>query len=81
MLDLENTHNKVFMHFNNGGFITRSERYWAGLPNDLVIENVLMQSLKTTGGLTRGSGTSDFQRAIWLLSNQYLLNMVQRRNH
>ena len=29
-----------------------------------------MRSLKTTGALTRGSGMSDFRRAIWLLSKQ-----------
>ena len=79
MQDLENTHNKVFMHFNNGGFITRrSERYWADLPNDLVIEQVLMRSLKTTGGFTRGSGISDVQRAIWLLSKPISLEYGTR---
>ena len=56
-----------FMHY--GGFITRrSERYWADLPKDLVIKQVLIQYLKTTAGLTRGSDMSDVQRAIWLLS-------------
>ena len=40
---------KYFM----GGFhaVRRSERYGAGLSSDLLIEQVLMRSLKTTGGL------------------------------
>lgn len=36
--------------------LRRSERYWAGLSSDLVIEKELMRSEKTTGGLTRGRG-------------------------
>ncbi|KAJ8888652.1 hypothetical protein PR048_008144 [Dryococelus australis] len=40
----------------------------AGLASDLIIEQVLMRSLKTTGSLTRGRGTTDTQRSIWLLS-------------
>lgn len=28
-----------------------------------------MRSLKTTGGLTRGRGMSEYQRALWLLSS------------
>ena len=36
--------------------VHRSDRYWSGLSSDLVIEQVIMRSLKTTGGLTRGRG-------------------------
>ena len=36
--------------------LCRSDRYWAGFSTDLVIEQVLMRSIKTTGGLTRGRG-------------------------
>ena len=46
----------------------RSDRFWAGLSSDLVIEQVLMRSVKITGGLTRGSGMDESQRASWLLS-------------
>ncbi|CAC5379382.1 unnamed protein product [Mytilus coruscus] len=31
----------------------RSDRFWSGLSSDLVIEQVLMRCIKTTGGLTR----------------------------
>ncbi|VDI45288.1 Hypothetical predicted protein [Mytilus galloprovincialis] len=48
--------------------IRRSDKFWAGLSADLVIEQVLMRSLKTTGGMTRGRGMSEGQRAQWILS-------------
>ena len=40
----------------------------AGLSTDHVIEQVLMRSLKTTGGLTRERGMTERQQVIWLLS-------------
>ena len=48
--------------------VTRSDPYWADLLQYLVIEQVLMRSLKTTGGLTRGRGMTEIQRLVWLLS-------------
>jgi hypothetical protein len=48
--------------------VRRSDRYWGGLSTDLVIEQVLMRSVKTTGGLTRGKGMSETQQLVWLLS-------------
>jgi hypothetical protein len=38
------------------------------LSTDLTIEQVLMRSVKTAGGLTRGRGIGESQRALWLLS-------------
>ena len=40
----------------------------AQLSIDLIIEQVLMRSLKTSGGLTRGRGLMEQQRLIWILS-------------
>ena len=69
MLQLENDHPDVYQAFKAGNFvIRRSNKYWAGLSTDLIIEQVLMRSLKTTGGLTRGTGFSDIQRALWIMS-------------
>lgn len=69
MSDLPNKHPDVHRQFVAGYHsVRRSERYWAGLPTDLIIEQVLMRSLKTSGGLTRGSGMSEQQRLVWLLS-------------
>ena len=52
MKDLPQTHPIVHEHFLH--VVRRSNRYWAGLSTDLIIEQVLMRSLKTSGGLTRG---------------------------
>ena len=48
--------------------VRRSDKFWAGLSTDLFIEQVLMRSLKTSGGLTRGRGMFETQRTTWLFS-------------
>ena len=69
MSHLQDDHPEVYQHFQDGlHVIRRSDRYWAGLSSDLVIEQVLMRSLKTNGGLTRGQGMTEQQRLIWSLS-------------
>ena len=46
MNDLETTHPDVYFHFCNGlHVVRRSDRHWAGLSTDLVIEQCLMQNL------------------------------------
>ena len=69
MMALKDTHPKVHQDYQEGHHVfQRSDRYWAGLSQDLVIEQVLMRSLKTSGGLTRGTGFGERQRLVWLLS-------------
>jgi hypothetical protein len=69
MLHLNISHPKVYEAFINGkSVIRRSDRFWSGLPPDLIIEQVLMRSIKTSGGLTRGRGMNENQLAVWLLS-------------
>lgn len=69
MIQLKKDQPEVYQNFVNGHHvIRRSDRFWAGLSSDLVIEQVLMRSLKTTGGLTHGRGMTEKQRTIWLLS-------------
>ncbi len=48
--------------------IRRSDRYWSGLSTDLIIEQVLMRSVKSRGGMTRGRGMDETQRLVWLLA-------------
>ena len=48
--------------------VRRSNQCWARLSSDLVIEQTLMRSLKSTGGLTRGSGMTEDMRNLWTLS-------------
>ena len=53
MSELHKTHPYVHKSFQDGlHVVRRSDRYWSGLSTDLVIEQVLMRSLKTSGGLT-----------------------------
>ena len=62
-------HPEVYNHFQKGHHVVRrSDRFWAGLSVDLAIEQILMKSLKTTGGLTRGRGMTEVQRIVWLMS-------------
>ena len=69
MSNLKADHPDVQQRFDEGlHVIRRSNRLWAGLSSDLIIEQVLMRSLKTSGGLTRGRGMTEHQRMLWLLS-------------
>ena len=69
MLNLERDHPDVNRNFAQGFHVARrSSRLWAGLSSDLMIEQVLMRSMKTSGGLTRGRGMAEQQRLTWLLS-------------
>ncbi|VDI27019.1 Hypothetical predicted protein [Mytilus galloprovincialis] len=69
MLNLKTAHPDVYTHFMCGHHvIRRSDRLWAGLSTDLIIEQVLMRSIKSTGGLTRGRGMGEAQRTQWLLA-------------
>ena len=69
MCRLQVDHPDVYQHFQDGlHVIRRSDRYWAGLSSDLVIEQVLMRSMKTSGGLTRGRGMTEQQRVSWSLA-------------
>ena len=69
MKELSDINPNVYDIFTSGHHIVRrSDAYWAGVSTDLAIEQELMSSLKLTGGLTRGRGTTDIQRVKWLLS-------------
>ena len=69
MQNLHVSNPEVYASFKHGQHvIRRTDRFWAGLSPDLVIEQVLMRSVKTTGGMTRGKGLSDSRRSQWFLS-------------
>ena len=56
-------------------FVRRSNKYWAALPPDQVIEQLLMASLKNCkSGLTHGRGKDEVQRLTWLFLD-WLLHM------
>ena len=68
MLELKNTHPWVYQWFKEGSLPTvkRSDKYWAGLWADLVIEQVMMRSIKSNGGLARGKEVLESTRQLWL---------------
>lgn len=69
MENLKNTHPDVYGFFLSGKHVVRrSDRPWAGLSTDLIIEQTLNRSLKTSGGLTHGSGMTQHVRNVWLAS-------------
>ena len=69
MWKLEHSNLDIYSKFMDGFHVVRrSDRYWVGLSPDLVIQQVLMRSLKKTGGLTRGRGMTKTQRLVWCLS-------------
>ena len=70
MLNLSDTHPWLYQKLAAEGhhFIRRTDKFWAGLWPDLVIEQVLMRSLKNRGGLTRGRGMSPAVRMVWIRS-------------
>ena len=48
--------------------LSRSDRFWAGLSSDLVIEQTLTCSVTATGDPTRGRGITEIQRLVWIIS-------------
>ena len=65
MVMLEKENPVVFQKFMDELHVIRcTNQHWAGLGSDLVIEQTLMRSLKSTGGLIRGSGMTEHQRDV-----------------
>lgn len=66
---LERDHPDVYEHFMSGHHVVRrSDRFWAGLSCDLTIEQTLMRAAKSRGGFTRGGGSNEVQRMLWIQS-------------
>ena len=66
MLDLRGSYPTLHEQFVRGNHtIRRSNRLWAGLSCDLVIEQTLMKSAKGRDGLTRGRGMQESVRHTW----------------
>lgn len=70
MYDLPQSHPWLHEQLCNNGMhaVRRTDRFWGGLWSDLVIEQVLMASVKSPGGLTHGRGMSDSVRLVWVKS-------------
>ena len=61
------THPEVSRHFDQARAPRCTQIRSVRLSPDLVIEQVVMWSLKTSGGLTRGRGMTETQRFVWLM--------------
>ncbi|CAC5406041.1 unnamed protein product [Mytilus coruscus] len=69
MQRLEIDYPEVYRYFKAGHHVLRrTDRFWSGLSTDQTIEQILMRSVKSSGGLTRGRGMGESQRAQWILS-------------
>ena len=79
MKDLPTSHPWLYSQFaeHRHHFIRRTENFWAGLWPDLVIEQVLMRSIKNRGGLTRGRGMSPSVCMLWVRSMNYCGSLHQ----
>jgi hypothetical protein len=67
MHDLEQKSPWLYQQFMNGlHSVRKSDRYWAGLSTDLVIEQDMMRQVKSKGGLTRSRGLEESTRTVWL---------------
>src|SRR6218665_1725628 len=68
MQDMPETHPWLYEQFACHGLqsVRRSDRQWAGIWTDLAIEQILMRSLKTRGGLTRGRGFTESVHLTWV---------------
>ena len=70
MMELPKDYPWLYTKFATNGYHTvrRSDRFWAGLWTDLIIEQVLMRTIKSRGGLTRGRGVNESVRVMWVNS-------------
>lgn len=67
MHGLPETHPWLYEQLSNGFHtIRRSDIFWASISSDLAIEQILMRTIKTRGGLRRGRGFTEAVRTLWV---------------
>ena len=78
MIELPATNPAIHQMFQKGYFVVRrSDQHWTGISPDLCIEQSLMCSLKSSGGLTRGHGMEEVTRNIWVLSRPMCTSVIE----
>ena len=73
MREIKNKMNTFeYEKFANDGFFTirRSDKFWSGIWSDMTIEQVLMKSMKSQGGLTHGREITQIFRISLNISNK-----------
>ena len=70
MLEVPVKYPDLYEKFSTEGYhiARRCDRFWGGLWTDLMIEQCMMRSLKSRGGLTRGREMTDTVRLTWIHS-------------
>ncbi|KAL9958372.1 hypothetical protein ACROYT_G035378 [Oculina patagonica] len=65
MVTLRTDHPDIYFHFLNGlHVVRRTDEFWDGLSTNLITEETLMRSIKSTGGLSRERGIVELQRLV-----------------
>src|SRR5436190_19326000 len=78
MLSLEEKMDPLeYETFTKKGYFTirRSDKFWSGIWSDMTIEQTLMRTMKSIGGLTHGRGISNSVLTMWTLGMVYLHNV------
>ena len=72
MLKLPEKHPEVHTMLKENGYhsVRCSDRCWVGLWSDLIIEQVMVRSIKSRSGLTKGRGFTDSTRHQWVHTAQ-----------
>ena len=68
MLELPDTHPWLHQQLLSLHAPRRTDKYWGELATDLLIEQVMMKSVKSRGGLTHGRGLNESVRLVWVKS-------------
>lgn len=63
----------------NGYFtIRRSNKFWSGIWSDMTIEQTLMRSMKSNGGLTHGRGITESTMKKWITTMTTMIDISQQ---
>ena len=69
MNKLPETHPYLYNEFVNGNHTAQRTKWnWTGIWTDLAIEQTMMRSIKSRGGLTDDRGMAESVRHMWALS-------------
>lgn len=71
---------KEYEDYVQKGYFTirRSEKFWSGIWSDMTIEQTLMRSMKTSGGLTHGRGMTDSMLTKWVIGMPTTLKITEK---
>ena len=76
MRKLPQTHPSLYQQFmEKQHTVKRTEKNFNGLWTDLAIEQTLIHSIKSRGGLTEGRGMTESVRHLWVLSLNYMASI------